>query len=608
VPAVLRSLRARLLIASMLVAVVSVGATAWLTTRGSGERLRDSVDRTLETDSDIYGRLIDYASTHPDWSGVDDLVAELSSDTGRRIALTTPRGQVIVDSARLQGHEGVPLPEKPAGVVDPFDVSGAGFVELDTATPGQVYEATPEEREERRALVEEGEACLRERGLEPDVYDEEDGLPQLSVTYSEDATQREMAAADLALDECADPHLFDPTAAEVAAVREIVRLEGECLDEAGVPYIVQTDETGQYVVLDRETDHDFEVDMACTARAERQAYDFRIADVANLYLGQRDRRGITLADAGSSRTLAAAGAVTVLALLVTVLASRRVLRPVAALTAAAQRMEAGDLTQRVNDRGRDELARLAHAFNSMADALAGHEQQRRRLASDVAHELRTPLANLRGYVEAAQDGVTPTDPALLSSLHEEALLLQRLVDDLQTLSLAESGRLPLALGTVDLGELAGQVVTAFRLTAEQAEVTLTAVVPDDAELTTEADPGRLRQVLGNLVANALRHTPPGGAVTVTVSASAAGLAVAVADTGAGIAPDHLAHVFDRFWRADESRTRDTGGSGLGLAISRQLVEIHGGTLTVDSTLLEGTTFTLTLPSTSTGPVPQHPQA
>jgi len=593
VPAVLRSLRARLLTASMLVAVVSVAATAWLTTRDSGERLRDSVDRTLETDADIYTQLVEYAATHRNWVGVDDLVAELSAETGRRIALTTPRGEVIVDSARLQGREGVPLPEKPAGVVDPFDVVGIGFVELDVATPGQVFEATPEEREERRRLLEEAEACLQERGVTPDVADGDGGLPQLGVIYPDDATEAEMAAGELAVAECSDPRLFAPPAAEVAALHEIARREGACLDEAGVPHTVTTDETGvEAVEVDGLSDRDFDIDMECAAEAQRKVYGLGIAEVAHLYLGERDRRGITLADAGSGRTLAAAGVVAVLALLVTVLASRRVLRPVAELTAAAQRMEAGDLTQRVDDRGRDELAGLAHAFNGMADAIAGHEQQRRRLASDVAHELRTPIANLRGYVEAAQDGVTPTDPALLSSLHEEALLLQRLVDDLQTLALAESGRLPLALATIDVGELAGQVVAAFRLSAEQTGVTLTTAASDHAKVTAEADPVRLRQVLGNLVANALRHTPAGGTVTVAVSPSG----VTVADTGAGIAPDHLPHVFDRFWRADESRTRDTGGSGLGLAISRQLVDLHGGTLTVESTLGEGTTFTVELPT------------
>jgi two-component system sensor histidine kinase BaeS len=311
---------------------------------------------------------------------------------------------------------------------------------------------------------------------------------------------------------------------------------------------------------------------------------------------------LTIADAGRGRTLVAAGGVMLLLLGLTVLASRQVLRPVAALTSAAQRMERGDLSHRVDAGGRDELAQLATAFNSMADAIAGNEEQRRRLASDVAHELRTPLANIRGYVEAAQDGVLPTDEVLLASLHEEAVLLQRLVDDLQTLALAEARRLPLHLEAVDVKEIVSQAATAFRVSADGAEVELVteAQIPlrDGVELPTvvDTDPLRLRQVLGNLVANALRYTPKGGRVTLRLARAGDIVALGVADTGSGIDPEHLPHVFDRFWRADQSRTRDTGGSGLGLAICHQLVDALGGSIVVESAVGVGTTFTIRLPA------------
>ena len=238
----------------------------------------------------------------------------------------------------------------------------------------------------------------------------------------------------------------------------------------------------------------------------------------------------------------------------------------------------------------------------MADAIAGNEEQRRRLASDVAHELRTPLSNIRGYVEAAQDGVMPTDEVLLASLHEEAVLLQRLVDDLQTLALAEARRLPLHLEAVDVKEIVSQAATAFRVSADGAEVELVTEAQiqlrDGVDLPTvvDTDPLRLRQVLGNLVANALRHTPKGGRVTLRLARAGDIVALGVADTGSGIDPEHLPHVFDRFWRADQSRTRDTGGSGLGLAICHQLVDALGGSIVVESTLDVGTTFTIRLPA------------
>lgn len=290
--------------------------------------------------------------------------------------------------------------------------------------------------------------------------------------------------------------------------------------------------------------------------------------------------------------VAAAG---LLSLLVMWVLSRRIVGPVEALTDAARRMEGGDWSARVAVRSRDEIGDLSHAFNSMAESLSRNESLRRQLVSDVAHELRTPLTNLRAQLEAIEDGIVPADAAAVRSLHEETLLLARLVDDLQELSLAEARRLRLDLSPVAPREALAAVAAAFRAQTETRRVTV-AVEAADAP-AAHADPARLSQVLRNLVANAVTHTPEGGAVTLSAAATADGGSVRfeVRDTGEGIAPEHLPRVFDRFYRADASRARATGGAGLGLAIVKHLVEAHGGAVAIESEPGRGTTVSFTIP-------------
>ncbi|MCL1871073.1 MAG: HAMP domain-containing histidine kinase, partial [Promicromonosporaceae bacterium] len=221
------------------------------------------------------------------------------------------------------------------------------------------------------------------------------------------------------------------------------------------------------------------------------------------------------------------------------------------------------------------------------------ERLRRAMVGDVAHELRTPLASVRGWLEAAQDGLTPTDRRLVDSLHEEALHLQHLVADLQDLALADAGELRLHREQVGVAALLDQVVRGHGAVAAAKGVRLE--VSADPATTLDADPLRLRQAVTNLVANAIRHTPSGGTVTVAGRHAGDAVVVEVRDTGEGIAAADLPHVFERFWRADRSRTRGTGGSGLGLAIVRQVAELHGGTVTAASEPAQGSTFRLTLP-------------
>jgi signal transduction histidine kinase len=292
--------------------------------------------------------------------------------------------------------------------------------------------------------------------------------------------------------------------------------------------------------------------------------------------------------------LLSALAAVALALALSLPLSRRILGPVEAITAAARRMEAGDLAQRVPATSADEIGDLARAFNAMADAVARSESLRRALVSDVAHELRTPLTNLRCQVEAVQDGLQAADAATFRSLHEETLLLARLVGDLQDLALAESGQLPLHRAPVALADAVSAALAAIRPIAAARGIHLEGDVP--AALTADADRERLAQVLGNLLGNALTHTPEGGTIRVSARASAGRVAVEVADSGEGISAEHLPHVFDRFYRSDPSRARSTGGAGLGLAIVKQLVEAHGGQVSVASAPGAGARFTFTLPS------------
>ena len=232
----------------------------------------------------------------------------------------------------------------------------------------------------------------------------------------------------------------------------------------------------------------------------------------------------------------------------------------------------------------------------MAGSLQAADQARRTLTSDVAHELRSPLANLRGWLEGVQDGVVAPTPEIIGSLHEEAVSLQALVDDLQDLSLAESGHLPLHREPVDLADLLRRAAEAQHAVAFGSGVELTTDLA--GRVVVDVDPRRCRQIVGNLISNAIRHTPPSGSVTVALQCVDGAAIITVADTGEGIAPEHLPRVFERFWRADASRARSTGGSGLGLAIVRQLVAAHGGTVSVASTVGSGTMFTVSLPGRS----------
>ncbi len=267
---------------------------------------------------------------------------------------------------------------------------------------------------------------------------------------------------------------------------------------------------------------------------------------------------------------------------------RRVTRPMSNLVDAARRIESGDYSASVPEWGSRDARSVARAFNSMSARLKTIDEQRRSFLADVAHELRTPLAVIRGQAEAISDGVYPADAAHLGPILDATQTLERLVEDLRTLIQTDAGSLVLNKEPTDLGVLAHDAVESFRSQAESAGVTLHTEVKGEIVLL-ELDPARMRQVIGNLLSNAIHHTPAGGTITVTVASSPGQVTLSVSDTGEGIPAELLPHVFERFVKGPTST-----GSGLGLAIARDIVAAHGGTLEATGGLARGATFVVSL--------------
>jgi two-component system sensor histidine kinase BaeS len=583
------------------VALCSITATAWLAASSTSGAIQREQGQTLASDAQINNRLLGYASRHPDWSDVAATVRELAARNNRRIAVTAENGTLIADSATA----GTPLPARVSAVVDPLAVDvtlvpGAANDRIDPRAVGP-FLLPARDRTRLTKAANSYAACARRTGQAVEMTVSNTGRP-LVTTTGKGAVQEpspvpspvtspvptEMVVCDAAT-------FNAPTRTEKTALRQLNLLVSRCLKGKGTERgSVGLDFT--WVSKEKQpTSPAAEPDQtisSCIITARKEQLDPYVAPAAYLYIGSPTE---TTAPRIPLPSIAGAALlVLVLTVGVSVMAARRLVRPVNALTHAARRMRDGDSSARVTLRTSSEISELATAFNEMSEHLQRMEKQRKAMVSDVSHELRTPLSNLRGWLEAAQDGVAELDPALIASLVEETLLLQHIVDDLQELALADVGKLRLHVEPVHLGDLLDQVTTAHRGRAEAAGLTLTTVITDAPSLT--ADPVRLRQAIGNLVTNSLRYTPRGGHITLGAYPDGDHVVIEVTDTGIGIRAEHLPHIFDRFWRAEKSRNRRTGGSGLGLAIVRNLAEAHGGTATATSVSGIRTTFTLRLPS------------
>jgi signal transduction histidine kinase len=288
------------------------------------------------------------------------------------------------------------------------------------------------------------------------------------------------------------------------------------------------------------------------------------------------------------------GTVTLLSLLSGWLMARNIIRPLRDLNAATHSIAQGDLEKQVTITTKDEIGELADSFNVMTASLKRSRDLRRQMTADIAHELRNPLSIILGNAEALSEGVLPATPQTLDIIYDEAKHLSRLVDDLRTLSLSESGELFLQKSLVNPAEIVERSASAYSMRAAEKGVTIQ--VETAAKLpSVNVDVERINQVLSNLLDNSLRHTPSGGSIRLSASAAADVVNISVSDTGSGILPEDLPFVFDRFYRGKQSTNRVKDGSGLGLAISRALVELHQGQISIRSEVEKGTTITIQLP-------------
>ncbi|GAA2698507.1 sensor histidine kinase [Actinoplanes palleronii] len=599
------SLLVRLLALSAVVSLLSIGATAWLAVRTTTRAIQQERGQALTDEAKVYDALLGYAAGHPDWSGVGPLVTKLAAETGHRIALTGRAREPIADSAGAlpEPEAAGALPDQALATVDPLAVAADDPIDPRALGP---FRLTAAEKSLLHTIATRVQSCLRDPPIAPapapdgqdrvmihnvEIVDEPNGRPRI-----------EAAGTDLSADTitCAEGRadLAAPTATERKALTRLGKLVNACLARQDIPAVTiglantwtwadpesaRTGERRNQPVAD------------CLTAGRREQLASYVAPAALVFVttpGTAATSTLDLSPANQRRIFTVTGLVLLAAIGVTTLVGVRLIRPLRALTAAAGRMRDGDASASVKVTGRDEIGRLAAAFNDMAERRRHVEQLRKTMVGDIAHEMRTPVTNIRGWLEAAADGVVPLDRELMFSLLEEALLLQHVIDDLQDLSAADAGELRLHPQLVEMAELLPAITEAFASAADRAGVTLTVAAPPT--LIT-ADPIRLRQAVGNLITNAIRHTPAGGHVNILSGTADGLLRIDVRDTGPGLPLDQQALVFERFWRAEKSRSRQTGGSGLGLSIVRKLAEAHGGSASVSSTPGEGATFTVHLP-------------
>ncbi|MDI5939638.1 MULTISPECIES: sensor histidine kinase [Micromonospora] len=579
-----RSLVVRLLATSLLVAVCAILATTWLAVQSTTRAIRQEQGRSLADDKSIYDTMLGYAATHRDWSQVAPVLAERAGKLERRITLMTPDRQVIADTA----PQGPSLhAARPSATVDPLQVDlglTGGTERIDPRALGP-YVLTTQESAFSRALATRWLGCIRgESTLDGKVVVGPGGRASVQVNGPD---VRDVAGF------CLPTELAEPLPSEAKGIAQLRTATKTCLREAGMPdrVTIRADRTATPsgdARVDRQTD-------ACLQKARLAQLRSYVAPPALLFVTDEAQGTaepvFNLSRDNAIRIAQVTGTVLAATVLITVLVGRRLVRPLRALTDATRRPM--DEQARVPVTTRDEIGLLATALNDLAARREQTEALRKSMVSDVAHELRTPLTNIRSWLEAAQDGLAQPDAQLLSLLLDEALLLQHIIDDLRDLAAADAGDLRIHREPHFVADLLEQVVEAHRGAAEAAGVRLGTELLADPELPV--DGARLRQLVGNVVANAVRHTPAGGSVTVRCAVHDDQVAIAVSDTGTGIAPADQARVFDRFWRADDSRARSTGGSGLGLSIARKLAEAHGGTIGLESVLGRGSTFTIRLP-------------
>lgn len=578
------SLVTRLLVTSVLIAIAAIASTAWLAASTATRAISQEQGRSLTEDKGVYDMLLGYAATHPDWSGVPALIQARAAKLNRRITLMTVDHAVLADS----GPGPSLATARPSATVDPLNVDTAltgGTERIDARAAGP-FRVPASDRGTLDKYASDMLNCVRKIGGTGKIVDLPSGRPSLVVTGFD---------ADNIAAACASKLNYAITDSETKPLNDLARLATKCAGLTEKYRLGVWPDFSAYYANAQSVAEIQPVAPVTTARingciekSRRTMLQPFVAPPALLFVTDprsgTDQTRFTLSRSNTIRIVSVTGGVLLATILITVLVGHRLVRPLRALTDAA------DGHQPVPVSTHDEIGRLARALNDSTERRDRAEAQRRAMVSDVAHELRTPLTNIRSWLEAAQDDLAPTDGQLLELLHDEAVQLQHIIDDLTDLAAADAGTLRVHAEPTYVRDILTHIAESHRAPAQAAGVDLTIDV--DGDPVVSADPVRLRQVVGNLVANGIRYTPAGGSVTVAASKNT----ITVRDTGVGIAPENLARIFDRFWRADESRSRATGGSGLGLAIARKLTEAHGGTLTAASVVGEGSTFTVQLPA------------
>jgi two-component system sensor histidine kinase BaeS len=570
------SLLSRLVAVSLAVTVLAVGGTVLAALLISDRTVKEAPDQAGAR-AKVYDALLEYAATHTTWRNSNATVAELANATNLNIHLEDLQRTVVAE-AKVRGFRTTnPVP---VGVVDPLNVvAGLGRAKsadgiLETVVGP--YRVEDQLRDTLQDIARTTLECVKSEGGTGRIVVAATGRPSI------------IGGPAAVIWRCGGEKLADPTGGELVALRQLSELAAPCLASRAIGDVtVHLD----YSVTARRglTDKKLSAALVCVTAARRIQLAPLVAPPVLLTLaGPAPTQH--LSSTSVLRIVGVGGAVLLAALSLALAAGYRVVKPLQALTDAAARNHGEDVIVQ----GPREVALLATAFNKMSSERRDLEAQRKSAMSDIAHELRTPLSSVRAWLEASRDGLVDDKTALAESLLEEVLVLQRIIDDLQLLGLAEAGQLRLHPRPTPILDILTSVQKSRALQAQNIGTGIT--VRAAPEVVAYVDPTRLHQIVDNLVSNALRYVQHNGRIDVTAEQHDDAVHIVVRDNGSGISETDLPHIFDRFWRAEKSRNRNTGGSGLGLAIVRQLVHAHHGTVTVTSRQLHGTTFTIRLPA------------
>ncbi|MCX5601201.1 HAMP domain-containing histidine kinase [Streptomyces phaeochromogenes] len=572
-----KSLHVQFLLPFFLIAVCSIAATAFLT---SPRPIPPASARTAEFVQDME----EFGQNSNTWKGAEPIVARFQKETGQRAYLTDPDNP---ERVLLKTFDGAAEPRgEPESIIYPPDL---GIGDNNKRAKSFLEDIRKDQKEFLSRTLPGVDKCLKENKVGAELWDDE-----RPFIWTEDE-KTSLSALEDGLKKCDARRLDEPTHAERDKQNEISELFEKCLRRQNLQQATLEFSAPYEVIVWHSVssvdDGDQEKFDNCADSASGDFLRRYVAEPAAIHVGTLS--SFELLRLELVRPLSVGAGMVVLTALASAVTAYRLIRPLRALAEAAMAMP-GDEKVRVENPGDDEIGRVARAFNAMADDRERATNRRKQMISDISHELRSPLTNIYGDLEAIHDGLVSPTPERITSLLGQAEQIKHVIEDLRTLDQADTGTLRLNLQRVSLHKLLAEAKAVYDDSAARAGLTLD-IRPHDA-LQITVDVRRMNQALGNLITNAIRHTPQCGNVTLHAHTDGGDVLINVTDTGEGLNHQEQQHVFDRFWRGDKSRSRHSGGSGLGLAIARQIMETHGGTVEVESAPGEGATFTLRLPT------------